>query len=213
MADVGDGHIEGEIATGLFLDTDAIVEVPGAFAVDGYHRQLPQVQAVLQNPGRQLERNLLGLGQHLRGKLIRQTVFQDDQPGLDRGVLHRAQDLDDGPLGVQVTGGIVGHRGPHHVAGGGARQLLRGNDQVEDEVLVFRLHVVGIFRLAQEAQHLLVPALQDADHLAFLAPAPGAFDPDHHPVAVPGFFQIHGGNVNVLAAGFRGDKTKTVGVH
>ena len=58
-----------------------------------------------------------------------------------------------------------------------------------------------------------MPALQDADHLAFLAPAPGAFDPNHHPVAVPGLLQVHRGQVDVLAAGLRGDEPEAVGVH
>ena len=58
-----------------------------------------------------------------------------------------------------------------------------------------------------------MPALQDADHLAFLAAAPAAFDPHHHPVAVPGLLQVHRGEVDVLAAGLRGDETEAVGVH
>ncbi len=90
--------------------------------------------------------------------------------------------------------------------------MLRGDHQVEEQVLVFGLHKIGVAGLGQGAQHVREPAGEDPDHPAFPAAAPAALDPHYHPVAVPGLFQVRGHQVNVLAAGLRGDEAKAVGV-
>ena len=90
--------------------------------------------------------------------------------------------------------------------------MLRGDHQVKEQVLVFGFDVIGVAGLGQGAYHVGEAAGEDTNHPAFLAAAPAALNPHHHPVAVPGFFQVGGHQVDVLAAGLRGDEAEAVGV-
>ena len=120
VADVGDGHVEGKSPPGFFLQADAVVKIPGGLAVDGHHGLVAQVQPAFQGLLRQVRVEVGRLGQDLRRELVGQLILQNHQPGLDLGVLHVAQDLGDHSLGIEVPRGIVGHRGPDHLARGGA---------------------------------------------------------------------------------------------
>jgi hypothetical protein len=54
---------------------------------------------------------------------------------------------------------------------------------------------------------------EDADDPGFPALAPAALQPGHHPVAVPGVFEVGGFDEDVFAPAIRGQEAEAVRVH
>ncbi len=106
MCDVGDMHLQLEVAVRGAADGDRVVEVARGLAIDGDNGQRAVVAAMAQLRGRDHRIEALRLLQDLDREAMRQMELANDDLDIHAEVVFVAEDFDDTPSRV------FGWRGP-----------------------------------------------------------------------------------------------------
>ena len=180
---------------------DRVVEILGVGPVDRDQRQLAQILATLLGRRRHAAAESLGLGGHLVGKFMGNTMAADRNLGLDAGRIRGPEHLLYPPDGLVVAAGLIEQFGDHDLTGFSASRMAGADRHGVGNPAVVRNHEANSALASVAADDLLGVALEDLDQLRLGAAAvvrcPG---PDRDPVAVHHFAHLPGRKVEVIPA-------------
>ncbi len=95
MRDVGDVHVQNELAIVEAIHPNGVVEVARGFTVDGDDVVATEI-STSRGVGRAgVQRHVVGFQQHRGGEGVRQTVFADDHFDVDAEVVALPEHFDD----------------------------------------------------------------------------------------------------------------------
>src|SRR5271167_4291340 len=106
MSDVGDVHLQFEVAVFQLADGDGVVEIAGGDAVDGDDGQIAEITSLLRFARWDDRFRSLSFFENVRRKNVRQMKFSDDDFDVHAEIIFIAQDLD------YASAWILGCSGP-----------------------------------------------------------------------------------------------------
>ena len=129
LGHVGDVDLQLKIAVFRFANCDRVVEVARRFAVDGDDRQIAEILAMVEFPGRNDGRNGLCLFERGGREMVRQMKFTNRDFDIDAEVIFAADNFNDSSLRNFCGRGPVGdfyidHHAFQIAPAGGARGFI-----------------------------------------------------------------------------------------
>ncbi|MDR8762404.1 hypothetical protein FEP90_04105 [Burkholderia multivorans] len=166
------------------LAVDGIVEVARVFAVDRHERHVAQVDAEPQIGRAHLVGQRGGLVERRRAEFVRHAVLAHRDFDFHARIVDVAEHLDDAAERLRMTARKIGQLDDDHLPDLRLLHVLRDQDVVAD-ALVFGRDDQRAVLVEQTADHALVRALGDLDHMPFgPAAAVVADDPREHAIVV-----------------------------
>ena len=153
-----------------------IVKIAGVVGVDCDNEFRTQILAADEHCRANPIRNLFGFFQNGPRKFGRQMIFPDDREDVDARRRARTKDLDDFPLGINVTRfPLLQPDNDFVVAVGSASVDGRWLDiNIVDQPRIIGHHVEEIPRVLQGADELLLRSRQNPDDASFRSWMTGA---------------------------------------
>jgi hypothetical protein len=214
VAHVGNGDDQPEarvLALARRLAVDCVVEVPGAFPVDGDERKMREVRPAFAILGcdhiGQRPTQALGLVR----KQVRQRMLAQRDLDLHARVGVVAEHFDDFRDGLRMLGRLRDDLGRYDLAGLCSARFVRRNEKLVRDALVFGRDEQNAVRPIEPPDDPLLAPLQHFDDLAFRTRAPvGAGDAAHGTVAMQDLMHLLRAQEKIGAAIIPHEKAETI---